>query len=86
MWWMPSATLKIATGAANDHGHEEADGGLPFRFVVNTPYFKDGFSYPDRVGSLHRLYHLPAKVINMKERNIRMRFGVGGLTKSCATC
>lgn len=50
------------------------------QFVVNTPYFKDGFSYQTGVGgaSIASTISL-AKV--MKERNIRMRFGVGGLTK-----
>jgi len=50
------------------------------KFVVHTPYFKDGFSYQTGVGgaSIASTISL-AKV--MKERGIRMRFGVGGLTK-----
>lgn len=50
------------------------------QFVVHSPYFKDGFSYQTGVGgaSIASTIFL-AKV--MKERGIRMRFGVGGLTK-----
>ena len=50
------------------------------QFVVNSPYFKDGFSYQTGVGgaSIASTVFL-AKV--MRQRGIRMRFGVGGLTK-----
>lgn len=50
------------------------------RFVVNTPYFKDGFSYQTGVGGASIASTISLAKI-MKERNVRMRFGVGGLTK-----
>ena len=50
------------------------------QFVVNTPYFKDGFSYQTGVGGASIASTISLAKI-MKERNIRMRFGVGGLTK-----
>lgn len=49
-------------------------------FVVNTPYFKDGFSYQTGVGGASIASTISLAKI-MKERNVRMRFGVGGLTK-----
>jgi citrate lyase subunit alpha/citrate CoA-transferase len=51
------------------------------QFVVNTPYFKDGFSYQTGVGGASIASTLSLTKI-MKERNIRMGFGVGGLTKA----
>ena len=50
------------------------------QFVVNSPYFKDGFSYQTGVGGASIASTISLSKI-MKERNIRMRFGVGGLTK-----
>ena len=49
--------------------------------VVNTPWFKDGFSYQTGVGgaSIASTQYL-AEI--MRERNIHMGFGVGGLTKA----
>lgn len=73
---------KIATGAAKPTTDMRklimAD--YCTRFVTHTPYFKNGFSYQTGVGgaSIASTISL-AKV--MKEKNIRMRFGVGGLTK-----
>ena len=78
---------KIATGAAKPTAARPTTDMRKLmmadyctQFVVNTPYFKDGFSYQTGVGgaSIASTISL-AKV--MKERNIRMRFGVGGLTK-----
>ena len=73
---------KIATGAAKPTADMRKLMMADYctQFVVNTPYFKDGFSYQTGVGgaSIASTISL-AKV--MKERNIRMRFGVGGLTK-----
>ena len=73
---------KIATGAAKQTTDMRKLMMADYctQFVVNTPYFKDGFSYQTGVGgaSIASTISL-AKV--MKERNIRMRFGVGGLTK-----
>lgn len=73
---------KIATGAAKPTTDQRKLMMAEYctKFVVNTPYFKDGFSYQTGVGgaSIASTISL-AKV--MKERNVRMRFGVGGLTK-----
>lgn len=73
---------KIATGAAKPTTDQRKLMMAEYctQFVVNSPYFKDGFSYQTGVGgaSIASTISL-AKV--MKERNIRMRFGVGGLTK-----
>lgn len=73
---------KIATGAAKPTKDMRKLMMADYctQFVVNTPYFKDGFSYQTGVGgaSIASTISL-AKV--MKERGIRMRFGVGGLTK-----
>ena len=48
--------------------------------VANTPYFKDGFSYQTGVGGASIASTISLTKI-MKERNIKMGFGVGGLTK-----
>lgn len=73
---------KIATGAAKPTTDQRKLMMADYctQFVVNSPYFKDGFSYQTGVGgaSIASTISL-AKV--MKEKNIRMRFGVGGLTK-----
>lgn len=50
------------------------------QFVAHTPYFKDGFSYQTGVGGASIASAVFLSQI-MKERGIRMRFGVGGLTK-----
>ena len=73
---------KIATGAAKPTTDQRkllmAD--YCTQVVINTPYFKDGFSYQTGVGgaSIASTASL-AKI--MRERNIKMGFGVGGLTK-----
>lgn len=76
------APSKIATGAAKPTNDMRKLMMADYctQFVVNSPYFKDGFSYQTGVGgaSIASTVSL-AKV--MKERNVRMRFGVGGLTK-----
>ena len=73
---------KIATGAAKPTTDMRKLMMADYctQFVINTPYFKDGFSYQTGVGgaSIASTISL-AKV--MKERGVRMRFGVGGLTK-----
>lgn len=73
---------KIATGAAKPTTDMRKLMMADYctRFVVNTPYFKNGFSYQTGVGgaSIASTISL-AKV--MKERGVHMRFGVGGLTK-----
>ncbi len=73
---------KIATGAAKPTTDMRKLMMADYctQFVINIPYFKDGFSYQTGVGgaSIASTISL-AKV--MKERGVRMRFGVGGLTK-----
>lgn len=49
------------------------------RFVINTPYFKDGFSYQTGVGGASIASTISLGKI-MEERGIRMGFGVGGIT------
>lgn len=73
---------KIATGAAKPTKDMRKLMMADYctEFVVHTPYFKNGFSYQTGVGgaSIASTISL-AKV--MQEKGIRMRFGVGGLTK-----
>lgn len=73
---------KIATGAAKPTTDQRkllmAD--YCTQFVVNTPYFKNGFSYQTGVGGASIASTISLSKI-MKERGIRMAFGVGGLTK-----
>lgn len=73
---------KIATGAAKPTTdmRKRMMADYCTRFVINTPYFKDGFSYQTGVGGASIASTVSLAKI-MKERNIRMRFGVGGLTK-----
>lgn len=74
---------KIATGAAKPTSDMRklmmADNCT--KFVINTPYFKDGFSYQTGVGGASIASTISLSKA-MKEQNIRMRFGVGGLTKA----
>ncbi|MEE1109981.1 MAG: citrate lyase subunit alpha, partial [Lachnospiraceae bacterium] len=74
---------KIATGAAKPTTDQRKLLMAEYctQFVVNTPYFKDGFSYQTGVGGASIASTLSLTKI-MKERNIRMGFGVGGLTKA----
>ncbi len=73
---------KIATGAAKPTTNQRQLLMAQYctDFVTRTPYFKEGFSYQTGVGgaSIASTVSL-AKV--MRERNIHMSFGVGGLTK-----
>ena len=73
---------KIATGAAKPTTDMRKLMMADYctQFVVNTPYFKDGFSYQTGVGGASIASTISLAKI-MKERNIRMKFGVGGLTK-----
>ena len=73
---------KIATGAAKPTTDVRKIMMADYctQFVVNSPYFKDGFSYQTGVGGASIASTISLAKI-MKERNIRMRFGVGGLTK-----
>ena len=73
---------KIATGAAKPTTDQRKLLMAQYctQVVVNTPWFKDGFSYQTGVGgaSIASTQYL-AQV--MRERNVHMGFGVGGLTK-----
>jgi citrate lyase subunit alpha/citrate CoA-transferase len=73
---------KIATGAAKPTTDMRKLMMADYctQFVVNTPYFKEGFSYQTGVGGASIASTISLAKI-MKERNVRMRFGVGGLTK-----
>lgn len=73
---------KIATGAAKPTTDMRKLMMADYctQFVVNTPYFKDGFSYQTGVGGASIASTISLSKI-MKERNVRMGFGVGGLTK-----
>ena len=73
---------KIATGAAKPTTDMRKLMMADYctNFVVKTPYFKDGFSYQTGVGGASIASTISLAKI-MKERNVRMRFGVGGLTK-----
>lgn len=72
---------KIATGAAKPTTDRRKLMMAEYctKFVTNSPYFKDGFSYQTGVGGASIASTVSLAKI-MKERNIRMRFGVGGLT------
>ncbi|MFT4104248.1 MAG: citrate lyase subunit alpha [Lacrimispora sp.] len=76
---------KIATGAAKPTTdlRKLMMADYCTEFVVNTPYFKDGFSYQTGVGGASIASTISLSKI-MEERNIRMGFGVGGLTKPMA--
>lgn len=73
---------KIATGAAKPTTDMRKLMMADYctQFVVNSPYFKNGFSYQTGVGGASIASTISLAKI-MKERGVRMRFGVGGLTK-----
>lgn len=73
---------KIATGAAKPTSDQRKLMMAQYctDVVVNTPWFKDGFSYQTGVGGASIASTIYLTKI-MKERNIKMGFGVGGLTK-----
>lgn len=73
---------KIATGAAKPTSDQRKLMMAQYctDVVVNTPWFKDGFSYQTGVGGASIASTISLTKI-MKERNIKMGFGVGGLTK-----
>ena len=73
---------KIATGAAKPTTDQRKLMMADYctKFVVNSPYFKDGFSYQTGVGGAS-IASTISLAKEMKERKVRMRFGVGGLTK-----
>ncbi len=73
---------KIATGAAKPTTDQRKLMMADYctRFVVNSPYFKNGFSYQTGVGGAS-IASTISLAREMRKRNVRMRFGVGGLTK-----
>ena len=73
---------KIATGAAKPTTDQRKLMMAEYctQVVANTPYFKDGFSYQTGVGGASIASTISLTKI-MQERNIKMGFGVGGLTK-----
>ena len=73
---------KIATGAAKPTTDQRKLMMAEYctQVVANTPYFKDGFSYQTGVGGASIASTISLTEI-MKERNIKMGFGVGGLTR-----
>lgn len=71
---------KIATGAAKPTTDVRKILMADYctEFVINTPYFKDGFTYQTGVGGASIASTIALGKI-MKERGIKMRFGVGGI-------
>lgn len=72
---------KIATGAAKPTTDVRKIMMADYctEFVINTPYFKDGFSYQTGVGGASIASTISLGKI-MEERGIKMGFGVGGIT------
>lgn len=73
---------KIATGAAKPTTDVRKLMMADYctQFVINTPYFKDGFSYQTGVGGASIASAASLGKI-MKEREIKMGFAVGGMSK-----
>lgn len=72
---------KIATGAAKATTDMRKLKMADYctQVVINTPYFKDGFSYQTGVGGAS-IASTISLAEEMKKQNIKMGFGVGGLT------
>lgn len=73
---------KIATGAAKPTTDMRKLLMAEYctKFVINTPYFKDGFSYQTGAGGASLASTISLAEV-MKERNIHMGFALGGITK-----
>lgn len=73
---------KIATGAAKPTTDVRKLMMADYctKFVINTPYFKDGFAYQTGVGGASIASTISLGKI-MEERGIRMGLGLGGITK-----
>lgn len=71
---------KIATGAAKPTTDVRKIMMADYctKFVINSPYFKDGFTYQTGVGGASIASTISLGKI-MKERGIKMKFGVGGI-------
>lgn len=74
---------KIATGAAKPTTDVRKLMMADYctKFVVNAPYFKDGFSYQTGVGGASIASAISLGQV-MRERGIRMGFAVGGMAKA----
>ncbi|MGN0295568.1 MAG: citrate lyase subunit alpha [Lachnospiraceae bacterium] len=74
---------KIATGAAKPTTDVRKLMMADYctQVVINTPYFKDGFSYQTGVGGASIASAISLGKI-MKERGIKMGFAVGGMSKA----
>ena len=72
---------KIATGAAKPTTDVRKIMMADYctKFVVNTPYFKEGFSYQTGVGGASIASTISLGKI-MEERGIHMGLGLGGIT------
>ena len=72
---------KIATGAAKPttDGRKIMMADYCTQFVINTPYFKEGFSYQTGVGGASIASTISLGKI-MEERGIHMGLGLGGIT------
>ena len=72
---------KIATGAAKPTTDVRKIMMADYctQFVINTPYFKDGFSYQTGVGGASIASTISLGKI-MEERGIKMGLGLGGIT------
>ncbi|MBR3455795.1 MAG: citrate lyase subunit alpha, partial [Bacteroidaceae bacterium] len=73
---------KIATGAAKPTTDVRKIMMAEYctQFVINTPYFKNGFTYQTGVGGASIASTISLAKI-MRERGIHMSFGVGGIAK-----
>lgn len=73
---------KIATGAAKPTTDVRKLMMADYctEFVINTPYFKDGFAYQTGVGGASIASTISLGKI-MEERGIRIGLGLGGITK-----
>ena len=71
---------KIATGAAKPTTDVRKIMMAEYctQFVINTPYFKDGFTYQTGVGGASIASTISLGKI-MKERGIKMGLGLGGI-------
>ncbi len=77
---------KIATGAAKPTTDVRKIMMADYctQFVINTPYFKDGFSYQTGVGGASIASTISLGKI-MKERGIKMGLGLGGIAGPMCT-
>lgn len=73
---------KIATGAAKPTTDVRKLMMAEYctKVVVNTPYFKDGFSYQTGVGGAS-LAAVKSLAVEMEQRGVKMGYAMGGMTK-----